>query len=329
MSTLETVADHHGIISVADGRRAGLGAPDLERLVREGQLVSLARGWYAVGSPETPEERHALVTRAMVRSHEGRAVASHHSALCLLGLPTLRADWQTVRLSRVTSGAPRTRKGLSLGRCIPAVAVAAAPDGEPFPVTVVPALAVLQAGISAGPLASLVAADGALHQKLILPQDLDVALGWVQHHPRTAMLRPFLQLADARHASPGETRLRHAFHLMCLAVTPQHRVVAPGFLAFVDFVLDGVKVAIEFDGKVKYGRTLDAVDSRGRRLSPEEVLWAEKRREDRLRELGYEVVRVVWSELDNLAALARRIRAAIARARARGPAGLLTLSQAG
>ena len=41
MSTLETVADRHGILSVADGRRAGLGAPDLERLVREGHSM----GW--------------------------------------------------------------------------------------------------------------------------------------------------------------------------------------------------------------------------------------------------------------------------------------------
>ncbi len=180
----------------------------------------------------------------------------------------------------------------------------------------VPALAVVQVGVSAGPLAALVAADAALHQNLITGEDLSTALSSVHFHPRTAQLAPFLQLADGKRESPGETRLGHALHLMCLPVTPQHKVVAPGFLAYPDFVVDGVQVAIEFDGKVKYSRAHDSVDSFGRRLDPEEVLWAEKRREDRLRELGYEVVRVIWSELDDLPALARRIRKAIDQAKA-------------
>ena len=45
------------------------------------------------------------------------------------------------------------------------------------------------------------------------------------------------------------------------------------------------------------------------------MLWQEKRREDRLRELGYEVVRVVWSDLDSPQELAVRIFRAIERAR--------------
>jgi len=318
MSQLTALADRHGLLSNEDARRAGIEPKDLARLAKAGELTSLARGWYAVGSPpKSPEARHHLLTRAMLRSHEGRAVAAHHSALTLLGLPAFRADWQTARLNRVTPGSPRTREGLRLGRHVPAEAIAAIPEGAPFAETVVPALAVVQVGVSAGPLAALVAADAALHQNLITGEDLSTALSSVHFHPRTAQLAPFLQLADGRRESPGETRLGHALHLMCLPVTPQHKVVAPGFLAYPDFVVDGVQVAIEFDGKVKYGRAHDSVDSFGRRLDPEEVLWAEKRREDRLRELGYEVVRVIWSELDDLPALARRIRKAIDRAKAR------------
>jgi len=80
--------------------------------------------------------------------------------------------------------------------------------------------------------------------------------------------------------------------------------------------LDDWPVVVEFDGMVKYGRKRDAVDRWGNQLTPQQVLVAEKRREDRIRELGYQVVRVVWSELDDPAGLARRIRAAINRARA-------------
>ena len=74
-------------------------------------------------------------------------------------------------------------------------------------------------------------------------------------------------------------------------------------------------MVIEFDGQVKYGRSADERDPFGRRLPGPDVLWQEKRREDRLRELGYEVVRVVWSDLDSPRELAARILRAVERSR--------------
>ena len=225
----------------------------------------------------------------MLRAHEGRAIAAHHSALLLLELPTYRPDLDRVRLVRRTPGSPRTRPGLSVGRTVPAEAQ----DAH----TVTPALAVVQHGLSSGPLSALVAADGALRSGKTTAQDLDTALGWVQQHPRSALIRGFLDLADGRRESPGETRLAHILHLMKVSATPQFRISEPGFEALVDFLIDDEKVVLEFDGKVKYARTADEPDPFGNRRTPQEVLWHEKRREDRLRELGYEVVRVTWSEL--------------------------------
>ena len=112
---------------------------------------------------------------------------------------------------------------------------------------------------------------------------------------------------------PGETRLAHALRLLGIAATPQVRI--PGSNAIVDFLLDDAPVVIEFDGRVKYGRGADELDPFGRRRSGQDVLWQEKRREDRLRELGYEVVRVIWSELDSPQELAARIRRAVERSR--------------
>ena len=100
-------------------------------------------------------------------------------------------------------------------------------------------------------------------------------------------------------------------------MTPQAHITAPGFSAYVDFAVDGENVVVEFDGKVKYGRSPDDPDPFGHRRTPQQVLWAEKRREDRLRELGYEVVRVTWDDLAEPVVLARRIGAAVRRARAR------------
>ena len=245
----------------------------------------------------------------MLRAHEGRAAAAHHSALLLVGLPTYRADLTRVRLVRRTSGAPRTRAGQSLGRAVPGEALL----GD----TVVPALAVVQHGLSSGPLSALVAADAALHRGLATGDDLTQALGWVHQQPRSAPLKGFLALADGRRESPGETRLAHALHLMKLDAIPQHEISTPTVTAVVDFLLTTEKVVLEFDGKVKYGRSSDEPDPFGRRLTPQQVLWLEKQREDRIRELGYEVVRVVWSDLDDLVALAKRIATAVSRARAR------------
>jgi very-short-patch-repair endonuclease len=302
-------ADEHHVISVAELHGAGLCPHQIANLVARGELTNLSRGWYAATSPDSLQHRHTLTTWAMLRAHEGRAIAAHHSALLLLELPTYRPDLDRVRLVRRTPGSPRTRPGLSVGRTVPAEAQ----DAH----TVTPALAVVQHGLSSGSLSALVAADGALRQGKTTAQDLDTALGWVQQHPRSALIRGFLDLADGRRESPGETRLAHILHLMKVSATPQFRISEPGFEALVDFLIDDEKVVLEFDGKVKYARTADEPDPFGNRRTPQEVLWHEKRREDRLRELGYEVVRVTWSELNDARALAQRIAAAVRRARGR------------
>ncbi|MDQ2755127.1 MAG: type IV toxin-antitoxin system AbiEi family antitoxin domain-containing protein [Actinomycetota bacterium] len=306
-------ADAHGIIDLSDLYDAGLDVHDVRGLVNRGELTRLARGWCSVGTPGNPEERHRLATRAMLRSHGGRAVASYHSALLLLDLPTYAADLSTVRLTRRTSGAPRTRRGLSLGR-------AASPDlivGE----TVHPALAVVQVGTCSGPVSALVAADGALHQGAMTRNDLDDLLLRMGRTPGVRGLGPVLQRADGRHASPGETRTGEMLHRMGLSATPQFEISGGGFRAFADFALEEEGVVVEFDGMMKYGRTADPVDFFGRMVAPGEVVALEKVREDRIRDLEWEVVRVTWEDLARPQRVTARIREAIARAQRRRAVG--------
>jgi len=70
----------------------------------------------------------------------------------------------------------------------------------------------------------------------------------------------------------------------------------------VDFLYEQQRTVVEFDGLVKYS----GADGR-------EALVAEKRREDRLRDLGFQVVRVTLAELDRPILLQHRIQAAFAR----------------
>jgi hypothetical protein len=302
-------ADSHGIVSRADLGAAGLRPRDIARLRGVGSLTALARGWYAVGPISREDERHVLTVRAMLRSHEGRAVAGHHSALLMLGLPTLDADLQVVRLNRRTPGPTNTTPRVRLGRAVP--------ERLQGSETVAPGLAVVQHGISVGPLSALVAADGALHLGMARRADLDAALDAVRQHPHTAGIEEMLRYADGRHESPGETRLGHALRLLGIRATPQVRLTAGRLTAVVDFLVEDAPVVIEFDGRVKYGRAADEVDPFGRRRPAAEVLWEEKRREDWVRELGYEMVRVVHSDLDEPRSLDVRIRRAVSRAHAR------------
>jgi hypothetical protein len=70
-----------------------------------------------------------------------------------------------------------------------------------------------------------------------------------------------------------------------------------------DFRWKEYRTLAEFDGKVKYeDRYLASGESAA------DVLWQEKKREDELRRLGYEIVRIIWADLDKPLLIARRVR---------------------
>ena len=122
-----------------------------------------------------------------------------------------------------------------------------------------------------------------------------------------------LAIADGRAANPGESWSRVV--LIRGGVPPLDLQVPvydeEGLVGYADFGWDGVLG--EFDGKGKYslrgeGKVAD-------------VLWNEKRREDRMR-VGHEVVRWTTSDLHHPAGLVGRVNAALARVRnRRGPTG--------
>ena len=84
---------------------------------------------------------------------------------------------------------------------------------------------------------------------------------------------------------------------------PDGRFVGRSDFGWPDFGVLG-----EFDGKAKYGELL-----RRPGQSAEEVLIAaENRREDRLRELGWMVIRWMWQDLTRPEALIGGLRRALA-----------------
>ncbi len=81
---------------------------------------------------------------------------------------------------------------------------------------------------------------------------------------------------------------------------PQVEVRANGHLYRLDFAHREYRVAIEFDGEIKY--------------TGPEVMEAQLRREADLRAAGWVIVRFAWADLEDPLAVSERIRAAVVEA---------------
>ena len=140
--------------------------------------------------------------------------------------------------------------------------------------------------------------------------ELEAALARAGRLRGAGAARRVVAFADGRSESVGESLSRVL--LADLGLMPedlQHRVMdGPRLAGRVDFAWPSLRVIGEFDGRVKYGRLLEADEDAG------DAVFREKRREDRLRELGWEVVRWVWADLAHPEVIAERLRRAFARA---------------
>lgn len=310
------------VFPLARAIQAGIGPDELRRRIRAGECRRLHHGWFTTADVTDATVRHRLRTVALLEQYRGKAVASGVSALILLDLPTFEPTLSVVHLMatdlssrghRKTDllvhprpGAPiRSRRRGAEGpesQASVVAAMAALADTERG--TTHPALAIAIAGL-ADARALLVPADAALRRALVTRDDLARAVSVLSGRPGVNRPRAALARCDERHESPGETVTGFVLHALGFRVVPQFAVPGtgawtPGGQGYrVDFGIEGTKVLVEFDGRVKY--------------SSAGVLWEEKQREDRIRALGYEVVRLTWADLKNPERVRALVDAAIRR----------------
>ena len=172
-------------------------------------------------------------------------------------------------------------------------------EGQPL---VHPALSCVLVAAACGREAGVVAMDSLVHRGLVTCEELVeiVESGRVRRGVRAA--RVAVHQVDPACESPGESLLRCRLHDLGLPFDTQVAISTRGRDYRVDFLVRG-RTILEFDGRVKYGGA-DGADA----------LVREKRREDELRLEGFGFLRVVWRDLDNLAALAAAIDRASLRA---------------
>jgi hypothetical protein len=139
---------------------------------------------------------------------------------------------------------------------------------------------------------SVIAMDAGLHAGLLTWEELREVVLEQSHWLGVGAAARAVNLADGRAESPLETlgRLRIIGSGLPAPELQVEIHDARGFVARVDAWYDDAAVAVEFDGLVKYE---DPRDGR----SPGRVLWDEKRREDRVRDLDIRVLRLARADV--------------------------------
>lgn len=266
-------------------------------------LHRVRRGAYAFAAPRDALERHRLNAIAVALRWKGEIAVSHVSAAVLHGLALSDVDLDAIHvtyardcLRRGQRHGVRSHDGPPLGGDVTTVAGVPTTNVERTLIDCATSLPLEQA---------LVMTDQALHAGWA---DADsVASRAAQCRGRTGAetARQVVRYMDARSESPGETRTRLVLVRAGVQVEPQSVIRDHDgvFVARVDFEVAGARVAVEFDGRGKYMMSGDV----------EHRHWNEKRRNDALLNLGYQIVRVTWRDLAHPARIVHWVQEAVAR----------------
>ena len=295
----------------------GLSSSEVHDLVRSGLWVRIRRGAYAEASvfgSLAPEQQHLVRAGAVVRALGEPAVLGHVTAAIAHGLPVWGADLSQVHVIRpARTHASRREAGVVHHSAV-------LPDEHVSQVGGLQVTSVARSVVdharTAGYEPGVCTADAALHRVLVSKDELLTMLRWQQDWPKSRAAGKVVAFCDGRAESVGESRGRVRIDQAGLP-TPEPQAiildVSGAFVARVDFLLREQHTIGEFDGRLKYRVGSGADD-------PGDVVWQEKLREDRLRGLGFQIVRFVWDDLERGPTWLRRLfLPAFERARLSGP----------
>ena len=291
----------HLILS-GEAERLGT-ARELRRLAAAGRYVRVRSGVYADArawaSLDTDQRYRTLVRAASLVCAPG-AQFCRESAAALWRLPMI-GPWPGFAhelVARQPGGTSRVgirRHGLGLDP------LAESRDG----VTVTSLGRTLDDVACALPLAKSVPMLDAGLRIAGTRDDLATLLESLQPFPASVRGRRAIEFATAASGSPGESFARVQFH--ALGVGPPQLQVPfsdqEGPIGVVDFYWPALDLIGEFDGASKYGSGREFQ----RHLSVEQIVLAEKEREDRLRRVARGFMRLTWPVVRDRRLLAQRL----------------------
>ena len=299
-----------GVFSSADARAHGHTDAEVQRLRTAKVLHAVRRGvytWTAGWAEASPGQRHLMGISALRFGLSAPAVLSHDSAALVHGLAQLRPRLDTLHVSRSFSSGTRIEAGvhhyvaeLPLDDVVRSEGAMAVTSRARTAIDIARESTRLECAVAA--------IDSALRSG-VTRDDLEAVVMRCRSWRGARMAGRALALADGRAANPGESWSRVVLIQQGVAPTGLQVPVydEDGLVGFADFGWDDVLG--ELDGKGKYGIGVDS--------DPEEaarIVWREKRREDRLRALGNDVVRWTYADHRRPQVIAARVIAAQARA---------------
>lgn len=312
MDPLRIITATEGFFTRREAKNAGYADREITRIVRDGAWHRIRRGAYVFADEWKALDavgRHRVRARAVQRSLGSKIALSHVSGLVAHGIDLWGVDLARVHVTRLDgAGRPlegdvvhhlgvvrddeiETRDGL---RTLPAVRCA------------------LEACLQASDEVAQCLLDAGLRAEAFTKEELEAEYERMDQWPFSHPLGAAVAHADSRSGSIGESRCLWLFRAGGLPrpelQVPVHR--ADGSLVgIVDWAWPQFRLFGEFDGRVKYGKHLRPGQT------PGDAVFAEKRREDEIREItDYGFVRVTWVDLDNprqmLARVDSRMRSA-------------------
>lgn len=304
MRSLRAVTKRAGFFARAEALEAGCTINDIRTAVRHGEWRRLRKGAYVFAdewaSLDAPA-RHWLRTRAAVQTLGDDVAVSHASGVIGHGIDDWRLDLSRIHVTRLDR-----RSGRIVGDVVQHERGKADPDVRVVAGIRVlePQRCVLEAAVHLDREAAFCLLESGLRSRRFDRTELEEAYAALHSRHRMGRLQPLVAMAGSRSGSVAESRGSWIFDQAGLPAPEQQWEVlrADGSLVgVVDWVWHEWRLIVEFDGKVKYS-------GRFGQTGPDAV-FAEKRREDEIRELtGYRFLRLTWDDLDDPVRLVARIR---------------------
>ncbi len=290
-------------MTTAELTAAGWSHDQIGAGIKRGDLMAIRRGVYANGARGRKlltlrdGEQLLAVAGASALAGPGAAV-SHQSTAYLHKIALLGRPDPAVHLTRPPGAGWRGATGIRLHS-------AALPPGH---VTTHREMSLTTAARTVVDLArtlpfraGVVAADSALHQRLVTNDDLEAVLDSCSRWRGTSVASDVIAFADGRSESPLESIARVVFRDGGLPPPKLQALIGTAEdVARVDFFWDKYRTIVEVDGAMKYANPAKAI--------------AQLERDAWLRSLGYEVVHLTWEEITTMPdVVVARIREAFRR----------------
>lgn len=288
-------ASQGGVFLRRQALEHGYSKREIEWLLRSREWVRVRWGAYAERTlVEALDEagRYGLLVRATMLVLDDPAVATHNSASVLHRLPLWGTDLSCVHVTRPGIHCGRKQAGVNHHE-------ASLHDEDQVRVDGIPCSSLRRTAVDVareyGFQPGVVAADAALRRGADQVGMLRLAES-MRDWPGSAKTLQAVRFANPGAESPGES-LARIFLVEIGFPCPETQVVITSghFVARVDMLIRGLNWIFEFDGRMKYRRTRDDCDPV---VDDADIVWAEKKREDILRDdLDYPVSRLVWADM--------------------------------